>query len=131
MRAVRHFTLSMALHLILGAACFAQHHTQTNLVSSTAEVAPLTASELITPSTSTITVSPKRAAVTVTTQTQQFTASNGAVTWSVDSVVGGDATVGTITTSGFYTPPATPGTRTVTATSATSAGSATIAVSLW
>jgi hypothetical protein len=128
MRAVRHFTLSMALHLILGAACFAQHHTQTNLVSSTAEVAPLTASELITPSTSTITVSPKRAAVTVTTQTQQFTASNGAVTWSVDSVVGGDATVGTITTSGFYTPPATPGTHIVTATSATSAGSATIAV---
>src|ERR1700735_1189667 len=128
MRSVRHVTLSMALHMILGAACFAQHHTQTNIISNSAGVAPVTASELTTPSTSTITVAPKRAAVTVTTQTQQFTASNGAVTWSVDSVVGGDATVGTITTGGFYRPPATPGTRTVTATSATSAGSATIAV---
>jgi hypothetical protein len=128
MRPVRHFTLSMAFHIILGAACFAQHHTQTNIISNPAGVAPVTASELSTPGTSAINVSPKRAAVTVTTQTQQFTSSNGAVIWSVDSVVGGDATVGTITTSGFYTPPATPGSHTVTATSATSVGSATIAV---
>jgi hypothetical protein len=128
MRTVRRFTVGMALHLILSAACFAQHYPQTSIISNAAGVAPVTASELSTTSTSTITVSPKRAAVTVTSQTQQFTSSNGAVTWSVNSVVGGDATVGTITTSGFYTPPATPGTYTITATSATSAGSATIAV---
>src|SRR6202162_3397252 len=128
MRPVHHFTLSMALPLILGAVCFAQLHKQTNLFSRAAGVAPVTGSELTTSSTDTITVSPKRAAVTVTTQTQQFTSSNGAVTWSADGVLGGDATVGTITTSAFYPPPATPGTHTVTAASATSAASATIAV---
>jgi hypothetical protein len=48
-------------------------------------------------------------------QTQQFTASSGSVTWSVDGVAGGSATSGTITTAGLYTPPATAGTHTVTA----------------
>ena len=36
MRPVRQFTVGMALHLILSAACFAQHHTQTNVISSPA-----------------------------------------------------------------------------------------------
>lgn len=53
-------------------------------------------------------------------QTQQFTATvtnatNTAVTWSVNGTVGGSATVGTISTSGLYTVPATfPGLATVT-----------------
>ncbi len=80
------------------------------------------------PASVTVTVSPTRAAVTVTTQTQQFTASVGGVTWSVDGVVGGNATVGTISSSGLYTPPAKPGNHKVTATSGNTSGSATIAV---
>lgn len=43
--------------------------------------------------------------------TQQFTAqvnsSDGAVTWQVNGVTGGNSTVGTITTAGLYTAPAT------------------------
>ncbi len=77
-------------------------------------------------------VSPKRAAVTATTQTQRFTASVSNVRWSVDSVTRGNTTVGTISTSGLYTPPATGGTHTITATTATVppiSGSATVAVS--
>jgi hypothetical protein len=76
----------------------------------------------------TLRVSPKLAAVTVTTQTQQFTSSAKTAAWSVDGVVGGNATIGTISTSGLYTPPSTAGIHTVTATSGTSAGSASIAV---
>jgi hypothetical protein len=76
----------------------------------------------------TLTVSPKRAAVTVTTQTQQFTSSVTSATWGVDGIAGGNATVGTISTSGLYTPPATAGTHSVTATSGASSASATIAV---
>jgi|CZKH01.1.fsa_nt_gi hypothetical protein len=54
--------------------------------------------------------------------TAQFTAavqgtSNTAVTWSVDSVSGGNSTVGTITSAGLYTAPALPGSHTVTAAS--------------
>jgi len=78
--------------------------------------------------TTVVTVSPKLAAVTVTTQTQQFTSSVIGAAWSVDNVVGGNATVGTISTSGLYTPPTTAGTHTVTATSGASSGSATVAV---
>jgi hypothetical protein len=58
-------------------------------------------------------------------QTQQFTANvtgstNQGATWSVNGVVGGSATVGTIDTTGLYTAPAippTPNTLTVTAAS--------------
>ena len=49
-----------------------------------------------------ITVSPALAAVTTTTQTQQFAASLQNVTWSVDKIIGGNQTVGTITTAGLY-----------------------------
>jgi len=79
-----------------------------------------------------VTVSPKRAAVAATTQTQQFTSSVTNVTWSVDSVIGGNTTVGTIGAGGLYSPPATGGTHAITATTATVppvSGSATVAVS--
>jgi hypothetical protein len=86
----------------------------------------------------TVAISPKRAAVAAITQTQQFTAtvtgnvSDLSVTWSVDTIAGGNATVGTIGSSGLYTPPAAGGTHTVTATSvalSTSSASVSVAVS--
>src|SRR5882762_9745042 len=80
-------------------------------------------------------ISPKQAAVVVTSQTQQFTAvvsgSSTAVTWTVDGTAGGSATVGTISATGLYTPPATAGTHTIVATSSadtSKSASATIAV---
>jgi hypothetical protein len=85
----------------------------------------------------TVNVSPSIAAVAATTQTQQFTTTvtgnmgNTNVNWSVDSIAGGNTTVGTISSNGLYTPPSTGGTHTVTATSAvltSSSGSATVAV---
>jgi len=61
-------------------------------------------------------VSP-RVAVLTPTQTQQFTATSGfgTITWSVDGVVGGSPSSGTITINGLYTPPSSVGTHTVTA----------------
>jgi len=67
---------------------------------------------------------------------QQFTVvvtgtSNTAVTWSVDSVAGGNSGVGTITASGLYTAPEDSGTHVVTATSVvdtTKSASATVMV---
>jgi hypothetical protein len=84
----------------------------------------------------TVTVSPQLAAVAATTQTQQFTATvTGStttdVTWSVDSIENGNATLGTISSSGLYTPPAAAGMHTVTASSiadSIDSGSATVAV---
>ena len=84
----------------------------------------------------TVNISPVRAAVVAVTQTLQFKATaNGdptnSVSWSVDGVAGGNAAVGTISTSGFYTPPAGAGVHTVQATSTvdtTKSASATIAV---
>ena len=59
-------------------------------------------------------------------------ATNQSVTWMVDSVVGGNATVGTISATGLYTPPATsPGAVTIAAVSAlssTAVGSASVTV---
>ncbi len=69
-----------------------------------------------------------RIAVLTRTQVQQFTASSGSVTWSVDGIVGGSAATGTITTTGLYTPPATPGTHTVTATTSNPSQSSNAAV---
>jgi hypothetical protein len=69
----------------------------------------------------TVTLSPRRAAVTTAvgvTFTPTVTGTgNTAVTWSVDGMAGGNSTVGTISTSGVYSPPSTAGTHTVTATS--------------
>jgi len=52
-------------------------------------------------------------------QTEQFTSTASPVSWSVDGAVGGSPSSGTITTTGLYTPPATAGTHTVTATAST------------
>ena len=69
-----------------------------------------------------ITISPTSASVT-TDEKQQFTATvtgtaNTAVTWQVNSVTGGNSTVGTISSTGLYTAPTiapNPATVTVTA----------------
>ncbi len=80
----------------------------------------------------TVTISPASATVTVNT-TRQFTA-NTTVTWKVNGVVGGNSTVGTISTSGLYRAPArvpSPSTVTVTAVStvdATKSASAQVRV---
>ncbi len=85
-----------------------------------------------------VTISPNPASVVVSTQ-QQFTAtvtgsSNSAVTWSVNGTLGGNSTVGTISTSGLYQAPATiptPATFTVTAVSqadGTTTGTATVTI---
>jgi chitodextrinase len=60
-------------------------------------------------------VSPQATGLTYT-ETQQFTASSPNATWAVDGVAGGSAATGTITASGLYTPPSTPGMHTITAT---------------
>jgi hypothetical protein len=74
-------------------------------------------------------VAPRQYAITPGL-TEQYTASvpNGspAVTWSVDGVSGGNATVGTISTVGLYTAPGTAGSHTVTATSGTATATAKV-----
>jgi len=49
MKRLTRFCASTAWALIMGATCFAQHYTQTNLVSNTAGVAPVTDPQLINP----------------------------------------------------------------------------------
>jgi hypothetical protein len=92
------------------------------------------------PPSATVALSPTQVALAgagQTPQAQQFTATvtgnvhDLTVTWTVDSVAGGNATVGTISSSGLYTPPATGGTHTITAISvalSTASASATVAV---
>ncbi len=68
-------------------------------------------------STSVVSVTPSFASATPI-QTVQYTATISGVqstdvTWSVDGVTGGNAAVGTISTSGLYTPPSKSGTHTV------------------
>jgi hypothetical protein len=94
--------------------------------------APATAS--VTIATGTVTVSPKAAGITLW-QTQQFTATvpgGGTPTWSVDTVLGGNATVGTITSTGASTATYTPGTaagiHTILAASGIDSGTATLGV---
>jgi hypothetical protein len=77
-------------------------------------------------------------AIILTGTTQQFAATvqgttNTAVTWSVDSVSGGNSGSGTVNASGLYTAPAQAGSHTVTATSVadtTKSASATVTVNL-
>jgi YVTN family beta-propeller protein len=72
----------------------------------------------------TVTVSPSIVTV-ILSGTQQFTAtvngsSNNNVTWSVNTIPGGNSTVGTISSTGLYTAPAvlpSPASETITATS--------------
>jgi hypothetical protein len=49
MKTLRRVCASTTWALILSATCFAQHYTQTNLVSNTAGVAPVTDPQLINP----------------------------------------------------------------------------------
>jgi hypothetical protein len=71
----------------------------------------------------TVGITPTSATVLVGTGTQSFTASvsnstNTAVTWTVNGIAGGNATVGTISSAGLYTAPAqipSPATVTVSA----------------
>lgn len=74
-----------------------------------------------------LSVTPQSSVLTFT-GTQQFTASSGSVTWSVDGAVGGSSTAGTITAAGLYTPPASVGTHTVTATTSTDSATAAVYV---
>jgi hypothetical protein len=84
-----------------------------------------------------VTVSPAKALVPAKSTTQ-FTAavtatSNIAVTWSVDGIGGGNATVGTISTAGLYTAPDAAGQHTITATSvadSTKSANATVTIQI-
>jgi uncharacterized protein (TIGR03118 family) len=49
MKTLLRFVVGAALTLITGAVCFGQHYTQTNLVSNTSGVAPVTDPQLINP----------------------------------------------------------------------------------
>ena len=67
------------------------------------------------------TVTPADASIS-TIQTQQFTSdvakgTNSAITWRVDGVAGGNASVGLISASGMYSPPPVEGAHTISATS--------------
>jgi len=67
-----------------------------------------------------VAVSPKATSVT-SSQSVQYTATisgvqSSNVTWAVDGVVGGNSSVGTISSTGLYTPPASSGAHTITAT---------------
>jgi hypothetical protein len=86
-----------------------------------------------------VSVSPAHASLQVGMATQAFTAAvtdttNTAVSWEVNNVPGGNSTLGTISASGVYTPPATvSGTLTVTVTAVslavkTQSGSAQVVV---
>jgi len=98
--------------------------------TSAASTAPVGATDKsCTPATTPavlLAVCPASSSVMVGSGSQTFTASvanttNSAVAWEVNSIVGGNATVGTISTSGVYTAPATvpsPSTVTVEAVSA-------------
>ena len=81
-----------------------------------------------------VSLSPTTASIQTDT-TQLFvatvTGTTGGVTWSVDGISDGNATVGTINTAGLYTAPSTAGSHTIRATSATTpTASATAAVTV-
>jgi len=68
-----------------------------------------------------VSIQPSQVGLT-TSQVQTFSAavtgtSNTAVTWAVDGIAGGNATSGTITATGTYTPPIAAGVHTISATS--------------
>ncbi len=78
-----------------------------------------------------VTLAPTSATLTAGSGTQTFTATiagaaSGAVTWQVNGITGGNATVGTVSTAGVYTAPAltpSPATVTVAAIAQADAGS--------
>jgi chitodextrinase len=90
-------------------------------VTDIARTAPAAITVTPNPGTTAVTISPNRTAIT-TGQTPTFTAtvtgsSDMSVAWQVDTIPGGNASVGTIDATGKYTPPATAGTHTITAVS--------------
>jgi len=90
-------------------------------VADVARSAPADITVTANPGNTSVTISPKRAAITKW-QTQTFTATvmgaiNMAVTWQVDTIPNGNATVGTIDSFGKYTPPATAGAHVITVVS--------------
>ena len=107
-------------------------------VSQASSSVSTSATVTVAPAPITISVAPSSATLQVGL-TQQFTSTvqntnNTAVTWQVNGVAGGNATVGTISTTGLYTAPGsvpTPNTVTVTAISQASSSvsaSATVTV---
>ena len=84
-----------------------------------------------------VSIHPQGASVVAGSQTQQFSATvngdpkNQGVTWAVDGTAGGNSSVGGISATGLYSPPASAGTHVVTATSVadtSKSNSATIGV---
>jgi hypothetical protein len=90
--------------------------------TSTMTTAETTTTTTTTPPVISVSINPAAAALE-STQSQQFNATvtgdtNGlGVTWAVDGSLGGNASVGAISSSGLYTAPSSPGTHIVTATS--------------
>ncbi len=88
-----------------------------------------------------VSISPSNVITVRSGQTQSYSATvsgsgspSQAVTWKVDGIANGNATVGTITTGGVYTAPNTPGDHTITATSqqdASGVGNVTVHVPGW
>ena len=77
-----------------------------------------------------LTISPRNAALTLS-QTQQFTTNaplGTSLSWSVDGMAGGNASVGTVSSAGLYTPPASAGTHTLSVALSKSTASAAVAV---
>ena len=73
-------------------------------------------------------ISPATAVLTPI-ETKQFTVSgSGSVNWSVDGLVGGSPSTGTITSTGLYSPPTSNGTHTVTVTTSDSLSSSSATV---
>src|SRR5439155_3758910 len=79
------------------------------------------------PPTTGLSINPRAATLTFRL-TQQFAASSSNVSWSVDGVIGGSASSGTITTTGLYSPPSSVGTHTVRATTSDQSQSASATV---
>ena len=79
------------------------------------------------PPAASISISPKGAGLVIATAaftpTEQFSATltgvtgDSSVTWTVDSIAGGNATVGSISATGLYTAPSSPGSHSISATS--------------
>jgi len=107
-------------------------HATSNAVNSAVGSAAAT---ITNPAPVSIAISPTSVSVRVGRSTQ-FTAtvkntSNTAVTWKVNGIVGGNSTVGRISTTGLYTAPSSPSTVTVSVVSvadSTKSASATVKV---
>ena len=109
----------------------AQTGTYTIVATSAAD-SSVTASATVT--VFTLSVSPSTATIALSA-TEQFTAtaqglSAPVFSWSVDTIAGGNSTVGTITTAGLYTAPAQAGTHTIAASVVNASGTASAAVTV-